>query len=79
VNYVGEHTLTLYRDVAGVPSDIQPHSGKGEGHTAVLRRFVDAVRSGEWAEHSGQEGLARTRIIDGCYRSARDGREVTLG
>lgn len=78
VNYVGEDTLTLFVDLAGVPSDIRPHTGRGEGHLAVLRDAIEIIRSGNWAEHVGYEGLARTRIIEACYRSAEEGREITL-
>ena len=78
VNYVQGDTLTFYTDVAGVPSDIQPHLGKGEGHLATIRQFVDTLRSGDWSSLDGREGLARTRIIDACYRSAAEGREIFL-
>ena len=78
VNYVQGDTLMFYTDVAGIPSDIQPHLGKGEGHLASVRRFVDVLRSGDWSSLDGREGLARTRIIDACYRSAAEGREIIL-
>lgn len=78
VNYVQGDTLMFYTDVAGLAVDIQPHLGKGEGHLASIRRFVDILRSGDWSSLDGREGLARTRIIDACYRSAAEGREIIL-
>ncbi len=78
VNYVQGDTLMFYTDIAGLPVDIQPHLGKGEGHLASIRRFVDAIRSGDWRGLDGREALVRTRIIDACYRSAAEGREIVL-
>ncbi len=78
INYVQENTLTVYVDVAGIPSDIHPHTGRGEGHLAVIRDFVDMLHSGNWHDCMGHEGLARTRIIDACYRSAVESREIVL-
>jgi len=78
INYVPDNTLTVFVDVAGTPVDIHPHPGKGEGHLVILRDFVAMIRSSDWAGCVGREGLARTRIIDACYRSAREGREIVL-
>jgi len=78
INYVQYDTLTVYTDLTGVPGDIKLHTGKGEGHVAVIRSFVDRIRSGAWHEHTGYEGLLRTRIIDACYRSAMQNCEVQL-
>lgn len=77
-NYTQDDTLRIYADVAGVPSDIRPHLGDSDGHLTVMREFFDIVRSGAWGDHVGHIGLARTRIIDACYRSAEEGREVSL-
>jgi predicted dehydrogenase len=33
---------------------------------------------GNWAEHDGSLALKRARIIDACYVSAKEGREVVL-
>jgi predicted dehydrogenase len=77
-NYNWEDTLRIYTDVAGVPGEVRPRVGRGEGHAKVVRDFVEAIRGGDWAAHTGREGLRRTRIIDACYASAREGREVRL-
>jgi predicted dehydrogenase len=77
-NYNWENTLTIYTDTAGVPSEIHPRVTRGEGHLAVVRNFISVVRSGEWDNYHGVGGLNRTRIIDACYRSAVEGREVAL-
>jgi predicted dehydrogenase len=77
-NYTWEDTLRIYTDVADVPAEVHPRLSKGEGHLAVVRQFVNTVRSGDWSKHIGTQGLYRTRIIDACYTSALQGREVTL-
>lgn len=73
-----EALLQIYTDVAGVASEIHPHVTRGEGHVAVVRNFVEAIRSGDWSAHIDREGLRRNRIIDACYTSALEGREITL-
>jgi predicted dehydrogenase len=78
IDYGQRDTLVIYTDIEGVPTDIRPQPAEREIHTAVVRNFVNVIRSGEWAGHVGREGLARTRIIDACYRSAEAGREIVL-
>ena len=78
VNYVTEDTLRIYTDTAGVPSEVHPRLPKGEGHVAVVRNFVQAIRSGDWSTHNGTEGLRRVQIIEACYKSALEGREISL-
>lgn len=77
-NYAWEDTLRIFTDVAGVPAEIRPQVMRGEYHQAVVRDFVEVIRSGDWAAHDGREGLRRTRIIEACYASAAAGREVPL-
>jgi len=77
VDYGWKDTLRIYTDVAGVPVEVRPEVARGEGHLAVVRRFVEAVRKGS-PDGSAGDGLRRARIIDACYASAREGREVTL-
>lgn len=77
-NYGWEDTLRIYIDVADVPAEVHPRIGKGEGHLAVVRDFIAAIRSGDWAAHNGSAGLRRAQIIDACYASALQGREVNL-
>ncbi len=77
-HYADSDTLRLFTDVAGRPAVVAPVTPPSWGHTAVVADFVDVVRAGSWSAHSGMDGLRRTRIIDACYRSAREGREVLL-
>ena len=77
-NYATTDTLRLFTDVDGRPAVITPTVGKGEGHLAVVREFIDAVRGGDWSNHNGYYGLHRTRVLDACYASAQLGREVEV-
>lgn len=77
-NYNWQDTLRIFTDVADMPAEVHPQLTKGEGHLAVVRDFVAAIRSGNWAQHIGTEGLHRARIIEACYTSALQHREVVL-
>lgn len=77
-NYKTENTLTIYTDVAGAPAEIRPLVRGAEYHDAVMRHFVEHIESGNWANHNGADALHRTRIIDACYTSASQGREVVI-
>ncbi len=77
-NYNWQDTLDIYTDVAGVPATIHLPTPKGEGHITVVRDFVQIIQDGNWSQHNGSEGLRRVRVIDACYASAQQGREVVL-
>lgn len=77
-NYATEDTLRIYTDVGGVPAAVKPHVTRGEGHRAVVRQFVEAIRGGNWSDHVGRDGLVRSKIIDAIYLSALEGREVLV-
>lgn len=74
-----DETLRVYTDMGGAPTISIPVVGPGEGHLATVRDFINAIRGGEWAAHSGREGLKRARIIETAYNSAKAGREIVLG
>jgi predicted dehydrogenase len=77
-NYGTRDTVRIYTDVAGVPAVVIPEIEPREGHFAVVRRFVETIRGGDWAGQHGEDGLDRARIIDACYASALENREVSL-
>jgi predicted dehydrogenase len=76
--YGWEDTLRIYTDIAGAPAEINPQTYQGEGHMAVVREFIEAIAGGNWSLHNGSEGLRRTRVVDACYTSALQGREVVV-
>jgi predicted dehydrogenase len=77
-NYGTADTVRIYTDVAGVPAVVTPEIQPREGHFAVVRRFVQAIRDGDWEGQFGEDGLNRARIIDACYTSALENREISL-
>lgn len=77
-NYGWQDTLRIYTDAAGVPAVLSPEVREGEGHRAVVRNFMSAVQGKEADHGPALAGLKRVRIIDACYRSALEGREVPV-
>jgi predicted dehydrogenase len=85
-NYGTSDTVRIYTDVAGVPAVVTPEIEPREGHLAVVRRFVETImggdskgqRSSDWEGQHGEDGLDRARIIDACYASALQNREVSM-
>lgn len=74
--------LRIFKDDAkgGGNADYAPVAQPGLAHQAVADDFVAAIRGGEsvWGAHDGSLALGRARIIDACYRSAAELREVRL-
>ena len=63
---------------AALPTVERLRSKPGGKHHAVVSDFVDTVRSGDWAAHDGSSAAKLAHIVDACYRSAREQREVEL-
>ncbi|WP_234005457.1 Gfo/Idh/MocA family protein [Arthrobacter sp. PGP41] len=72
--------LRVFTDKDGESADYVPPVLPGRAHDAVVEDFVSAVRGGgaTWAEHDGSLALYRAQIIDACYKSALEQREVRL-
>lgn len=77
-NYTHENTVRVFTDIGGMPTDMAPKIRKHGGHDAVVERFVAAVLDGAPQIPSADDGLRRAAIIDACYRSAAENREVAL-
>lgn len=72
--------LRVFTDKDGETADYVPPVLPGRAHDAVVEDFVAAVRGGPeaWRGHDGSLALYRAQIIDACYQSAREQREVRL-
>ncbi|MDP9886874.1 Gfo/Idh/MocA family protein [Pseudarthrobacter enclensis] len=72
--------LRVFTDRDGESADYLPPVLPGRAHDAVVEDFVTAVRGGppEWARHDGSLAFYRAQIIDACYQSAVEQREVRL-
>ncbi len=77
-DYIDENTLRIFSDVGSQPAVTYPVTPPSLGHSGVVADFVSAVREGNWAAHVGLDGLRRAQVIDACYASAREGREIRL-
>ena len=72
--------LRVFTERDGESADYVPPVAPGRAHDGVVEDFVTAVRDGAaaWGEHDGSLALYRAQIIDACYQSAREQREVRL-
>jgi predicted dehydrogenase len=77
-DYAPVGALRIFTDDAGVPAETRLTAPPGGGHKAVLARFLDKIRAGRWEEHDGTAAVRLARIVDACYRSAAERREVRL-
>jgi predicted dehydrogenase len=68
--------LRMFTDEAGVAAETRLHPPAGLGHDAVVERFLDTVRNGGGDRGAAAAQLAR--VLDACYASAAERREVTL-
>jgi predicted dehydrogenase len=70
--------LRIFSDDAGVPAETRLIAPPGLGHQTVVREFVEQIRSGDWAGADGAAAAALAHVVEECYRSAREQREVRL-
>jgi predicted dehydrogenase len=72
-------TVAMYKYINDQPSAIVPKlSANVNGHRMAVHHFVDCVQTGATPESPGEHGLIGLKIIDAIYRSAQEGKEVTL-
>jgi len=69
-------TLKVFTDEHGVAAETTFSPPPGRGHTAVVERFLERVRDGGDAD--GRTAAELAKIVDACYRSAKERREVTF-
>jgi predicted dehydrogenase len=77
-DYAPSGSLRIFTDDDGVPAETRLIAQPGGGHEVVVGQFLDKIRSGRWDEHDGAATVDLARIIDACYRSAAEQREVRL-
>lgn len=77
-NYTYENTVRVFSDIDEAPCDLAPKIPRAEGHLMVIQQFVAAVLDGATPSPSGEEGLTRSLILDACYRSSVERREIIL-
>jgi predicted dehydrogenase len=67
--------LRVFTDEGGVAAETLLQPPPGRGHLAVVEQFLAKVRDG--GAHDGASAAALARVVDACYRSARERREIT--
>ena len=70
--------LGIWTEKDGVPAELKPVVPPDGQHLETVVRFLGDVTSGAFAEHDGSEALVRAKVVDACYASARQRREVAL-
>ena len=71
-------TLSIWTEKSGVPATLHPNVPPDGQHAESIKDFIAEVRSGDYSNHRGKQGLARAVVIDACYASAEKGAEITL-
>lgn len=73
-------SLRIFTEKDGENADYEAEALPGLAHQAVVDDFIAAVRGGEtvWGQHDGSLALSRALILDACYKSAIEQREVAL-
>jgi predicted dehydrogenase len=71
-------TLRIFTDDHGVPAETRLAAPPGLGHRAVVAQFLDTIRSGDWSGADGAGAAELARVVDACYRSSAEQREIRL-
>jgi predicted dehydrogenase len=71
-------TLRIFSDDGGVPAETRLAAPPGLGHRAVVAQFVETIRSGHWSDADGSGAAGLARVVDACYRSSAEQREIRL-
>jgi predicted dehydrogenase len=78
VNHAPSGSLRLFTDEGGVPAETRLSAPVHRGHDAVVEEFIAAIRSGDYTGHDGAAAARLTHVVDACYRSAAEQREIML-
>lgn len=79
VDYAPTTDVALYAGTADTGADRVLPGGEPAGHQGVIDEFVEIVRNPSlWPAADGRIAARRAAIIDACYLSAAEGREVAV-
>ena len=72
--------VRVFAEKDGENADFEVVAEPGRAHQAVVDDFIAAVRGGGtvWGSHDGSLALSRALVLDACYKSALEQREVVL-
>jgi len=72
--------LRFFSDSNGYMMDSVPaHLHETSGFDYKLSHFIDCIRTGRPCDASAGDGVIVQKMIEGIYRSADAGREVSIG
>ncbi|MGZ8634781.1 MAG: Gfo/Idh/MocA family protein [Solirubrobacteraceae bacterium] len=77
-DYAPSGSLRIFTDDDGTAVATRLAAKPGRGHTAVIEQFVEKIRSGHWRRYDGSSAATLARVVDACYRSAAEQREIRL-
>jgi predicted dehydrogenase len=77
-DYAAKGSLQVFGDDDGEPVATRVPVKPGRAHKAVIEQFVDEIRSGDWSRHDGSGAASLAHVVDACYRSAAEQREIRL-
>jgi predicted dehydrogenase len=77
-DYAPRGSLRIFTDDDGAAVATRVPVQPGRGHKAVVEQFVEKVRSGDRRRYDGSNAAAIARVVDACYRSAAEQREIRL-
>jgi predicted dehydrogenase len=77
-DYAPRGDLQLFGDDGGAAVSTKVPVKPGRAHKAVVEQFVDKVRAGDFGRHDGSGAAALARVVDACYLSAAEQREIRL-
>jgi predicted dehydrogenase len=77
-DYEPSGSLRVFGDEDGTPVARTLSAKPGRGHAAVVEQFAQKIRSGSFREHDGSGAAALAGVVDACYRSAVEQREIRL-
>jgi predicted dehydrogenase len=71
-------SLRIFSDAGGVAAETRLTAPPGRAHKAVVEQFLERIHAGDWRGSNGSGAAALARIVDACYRSAAEQREIRL-
>jgi predicted dehydrogenase len=77
-DYAPSGSLRIFSDDEGAAVATRLSASPGRGHIAVVEQFLEKIRSGSCGDDDGSGAAAIARVVDACYRSAAEQREIRL-
>jgi predicted dehydrogenase len=70
--------LTLFTEAGGRLLDVSPQYAKVTQFDVQAAKFIGAIQGKNPVPATGEQGLTVMQVLDGIYKSAKDGKEVAI-